>query len=668
MKKALYLLTFLSVSLCFSQQSKIDSLKFELRQVNNDSLKMETLLKIVRFYYRNNIKEGLVYADSLQKLSKKNNSFENLCTSYRYFGNYYTRKGEFDKANKLFIKSLKVNDSINFYSGKYSDYASIGGVYKYDKKYDSAKFYYQKAIEVVEKNKIKGKYTSAYGNLANIYFESNEPNFKIAIEYYTKAIDSSKHLKTKRRVITIYTNLGTVFLDMMNYKKAEDYLKLGLKFSEELNYKTGIADNSLKLSETYLKSNTKLIEVQPLLEKSVEIYKDLGDDLYLIDAYINLGDLYSKTNQIKKSIVIKKEAIKLSKKNKLNDYLYNATVSISESYYENKQYELSLNSVNSILKDTADSKMISKVKFTLFDLKSKLEYKNHNYKGAYYFSNLLNDEKNKVFGVENLKNINEIETKYQTEKKEKENLQLKADNVEQELATTNANKQKWIFGIGLVMSLLALSVFAFYYRKNKKQKTLIENLQKELHHRIKNNLSVIDTFIEVAKEEFSNTAFNTKLTELQNRIESINEVHVQLYKNSDVTTLDVKQYIEKLAHNVAQSFSQQNISVTQNISDSFTIKADKSFPIGLIVNEFLTNSYKYAFNNDQGAITISIQDTGATYELSLSDNGKGLLNDFDIETTSSFGMRIMKLLSQELNGTFQLKSDNGVHLNIQFPK
>lgn len=231
-------------------------------------------------------------------------------------------------------------------------------------------------------------------------------------------------------------------------------------------------------------------------------------------------------------------------------------------------------------------------------------------------------------------------------------------------------KNKNILTLGLLIGFLILAtLMALYFlEKIKKQKALVENLQKELHHRVKNNLSIIDSFIEVTKDEFDDQKFDTKLTELQNRINSINEVHQQLYTNNDITNLNLKNYIEKLTKNVSAAFSNQNIIIEKNVKDNLRLQTDKSFPIGLIINEFLTNSYKYAFNNNQGKIKIYLNDIGNTYQLSLSDNGKGLPSNFDIDKTDSFGLRIIKLLAQQLNGTFDLTSTEGVQLTINFPK
>ncbi len=200
------------------------------------------------------------------------------------------------------------------------------------------------------------------------------------------------------------------------------------------------------------------------------------------------------------------------------------------------------------------------------------------------------------------------------------------------------------------------------------QKKLIENLQRELHHRIKNNLAIIDTFIEVAKDDFEDENFIDKLTELQNRIQSINELHRQLYKSKDITLINLNDYVKTLVGNIQESFPDNKITITQNIDDKLKFSADESFAIGLIINEFLTNSYKYAFDNKTGNIRIEISQNNQVRTLQLSDNGKGLPKDFDIETSTSFGIRMMQLLSQQLKAAFELDGKNGTSLRIQLKK
>ncbi len=220
----------------------------------------------------------------------------------------------------------------------------------------------------------------------------------------------------------------------------------------------------------------------------------------------------------------------------------------------------------------------------------------------------------------------------------------------------------------IIAFLLIIALIYYFFKKIKRQKIRIESLQKELHHRVKNNLSIIDAFIEVTKEEFEDDKFTNKLTELQNRIDSINEVHQQLYLKEDVTNLNLKKYINTLSNNVSSSFSNHTITINSSLNDDIKVKTDQSFNIGLIINEFLTNSFKYAFDDNKGVVQIEFKEGTNDYHLKLSDNGKGLPENFDINETDSFGLRIIQLLSKQLNGNFELKNNNGVILNITFPK
>lgn len=198
---------------------------------------------------------------------------------------------------------------------------------------------------------------------------------------------------------------------------------------------------------------------------------------------------------------------------------------------------------------------------------------------------------------------------------------------------------------------------------------MVETLQKELHHRMKNNLSFIDLFINLAKTKFPDQVYQTKLNELQNRMRSMFEVHKQLFKKDDVTSVKAKNYIDTLVQNVQEAYAQDNITIDNGTHTDETILANTSFPVGLIVNEFVTNSYKYAFDNDeQGIITIELTSDHSNYHLTLKDNGKGLPKNFNIEELDSFGMETIQLLTKEYKGTFNIDGLDGVLMNITLPK
>ena len=657
----------------FGQQDKIDSLKTAYKNETIDTLKVKILKSICNTYYYTNYTEGLAYVDTLMQFSKKIKKFDNVSFGHRYIGGGFIQKGKFKEAILEFKKSIVLMDSLGQHNNKYSDFMNIGSAYRYARKFDDASKYYNKAIEIAERLGKKGRFIVINNNLGAMAYEQEK--YDEATSYLMKSLEYKEYNKNPRRLVTTYDNLGLVHYEINQYKKAVEYFKEALVISEKTEYAAGIADSKKNIAKCYTAEKKNIDEGILYLKDAIEIYKNINDNMFLIEAYSNLGDTYEIANDFSNAINFHKKAVALAEEVGMEDKVLGSRISLSRTLVKQGKLTNAEKELQHILKDIANENLLERQLVIAYETKAELSRLKKDYKNAFLYQKKFSDLENSIQQNERVKDINEIETKYQTEKKEKENLQLKADNVEQELLTQKANTRNWF----LLFCSLGLGISGFFiYRRYKaetkakeiisKQKETIENLQKELHHRIKNNLSIIDTFIEVAKEEFSDSKFQTKLTELQNRIDSINEVHLQLYQNNDVTNLNLKKYIDTLAQNINASFSDSNINLKTSIDDDLNINTDKSFSVGLIVNEFLTNSYKYAFDNSDGEIQIGMKENKQHYELSLSDNGKGLPKDFDIKKTDSFGLRIMKLLTEQLNGTFNLSNNKGVALRITFPK
>jgi len=663
MKKILIALCFLSISFSYGQQSRVDSLTLEFNQAKEDTVKVRLLAEIGVAAYRVNGKLAKVINDSLIRFAEgKSERF--LAQGYRMRGTLTLLDGNYDTSLIYYTKSLEIFKKIGLKELEAALYSNLGTLYGRKSEREKAKEFYKRAIALNEKEGFLEGNIRPYINLAITVGQTND--LEEAVDYLIKALAIAEETDSQQNLGHIHNQMAVNYLKLDRYEKAEIHLKEALSIAENIenNYTLATVHNSL--GYLYETRDDDFEKTLFHYEKSLYYHTLMNNKPSIVEGLYNVGLQYIRFEKFKKAEDNFFKGLIISDSLDVDDKKILGNLHLAHLYSEQGNIDEANNYIS-----TANN---------LIGNDSRMPYKNHFYRIGESFAKqkkfksayenmetyaILADSLFKENGVDK---IAEIETKYETEKKEKENLALKTEKAEQELVTEKANKQIWMFGIGLIASLIALSIFAFYYRKNKKQKNIIENLHKELHHRVKNNLSIIDTFIEVAKEEFSNDAFDKKLTELQNRIDSINEVHLQLYKNSDVTRLDVNKYIKTLSQNVGQSFSQKNITINHNIADTLSIDADKSFPIGLIVNEFLTNSYKYAFENRTGNIDITLRDTGTDYELLLSDNGRGLPENLDIEKTSTFGLRVMKLLSKELNGTFKLSSNKGVQLNIHFPK
>lgn len=195
-----------------------------------------------------------------------------------------------------------------------------------------------------------------------------------------------------------------------------------------------------------------------------------------------------------------------------------------------------------------------------------------------------------------------------------------------------------------------------------------EQLLKEIHHRVKNNMQIIASLLSLQSEKSDDEKFNSLLRESRNRINSMALVHEMLYKSEDLSKIELREYIETLCSSVYRSYVSPNVEIQFNydIERNIHFDVDKMIPIGLILNEAISNSLKHAFRNRNGAISIALHPDKEKYVLSVSDNGSGFKKDFDMERDSHLGIQLIYMLTDQLGGKLDVNKGKGVSYSIVF--
>ncbi len=654
-----------------AQQSKFDSLKKRLLS-ENARAQIETYLDISEQPIPRDT--AILYLNKALENAKKIQFDSIYPIQFALAASYYV-KGDLQNAKKEIRKGLKTYEFTKDPPSTLGHINMLLGVFNEAlNKVDSAKYYYDKVLTNLKDrktNRAKDILSTTYTNYANLYLKSGD--YKKAIEIYLKADKLSKETgDIKNRIITL-NNIAGCFKEINQYDKAIFYFNEALKLAQQTNDAQNIAGINIGLGQIYLLKN-EFDKAQTSFLKAEKILKKIGFKNLLSIVYQGLAEVYIHKKDYKKAKFYSDKALKNI--NELHDDFTKVSVLLTGGLLDkaNKQYQKALKKIDQALNIAQKNNYLDlekkclKEKIDILKIQKKVKLLPPLYEK--YIS-----LKDSILNKEKIKSINDIETKYQTEKKERKIAQQQNIIKAKELETQKAHTRNLLLIMGLLSALLIAFLIWRRYRAEAKakriisqQKTVIEELQKELHHRIKNNLNIIDAFVDEIIDDYdSDNELKKKLQELQNRIYSIKEVHTQLYKNADINNIDVKKYIDELANKIAATYKNKNVNIKQQIKDDLKLKGDKSFVVGLIVNEFLTNSFKYAFEKD-GEIQVKMSETDDNYILQLSDNGKGLPKNFNIKTIGSYGLRIMLLLSKQLKGTFDLKSRNGVHLTIQFPK
>ncbi|HKB85077.1 MAG TPA: MASE1 domain-containing protein [Ignavibacteriaceae bacterium] len=191
-------------------------------------------------------------------------------------------------------------------------------------------------------------------------------------------------------------------------------------------------------------------------------------------------------------------------------------------------------------------------------------------------------------------------------------------------------------------------------------------LIKEIHHRVKNNLQIISSLLNLQESYINDVKIQQMFRKSKNRINSMALVYKMLHNNEDLSRINFKNYMKELSEAILASFSTQIIECNIT-SDEVYLEPDQVTNLGLILNEIISNSIKYAFDNSkQGIISIKMSIDGTNAELEVRDNGKGLPEHFDIRSTTTLGMQLITNLTRQVPGELKIENDHGTKYTITF--
>jgi two-component sensor histidine kinase len=254
---------------------------------------------------------------------------------------------------------------------------------------------------------------------------------------------------------------------------------------------------------------------------------------------------------------------------------------------------------------------------------------------------------------------------------------VKAKEVEIERVTERSNL--YIVIATLVASLLLIT-FVFLIRKRKQSRLLeIKNSQinqalkekellvKEVHHRVKNNFQIIASLLELQAKSITDEKALAFANESKNRLKSMALVHQKLYQDKE-GLINFDQYVRQLINEVSALHNSKDKVDIHIFTNNLFFDIDTALPLGLIVNELVTNAYKYAFSNTiNGVLHITINKiNNGKYKLTVLDNGPGIPNEYSAKSSEGFGLNLVNRLVKQLNGTLSIYNNNGTCIEIVF--
>ncbi|MBI1184647.1 tetratricopeptide repeat protein [bacterium] len=626
---------------------KIDSILGHTNIQKEDSSALKVLTRVLQ------ISNETSQLDLSLRISSKYNQLlfnHHLIDRYLYFKTQLATallfSGQNDSAfavlNELTIESNNYYNKQEFSTRKYrrlvsNIYDLLGIYYAMQENVPKALFYFTKcdSIAVLMDDLMhQGSYAGKIGNLYQMIRD-----YPKAISHYEKSIAIAIQFDDVRTAMTTYDNLALAHERLEDYKSSLQALKEGRKYARLAKDSMGVATN-LNLTAGCLINLNEFDKAIKTLKKEKAIVRKTPYTELLLSMYSNYEYLYGNMGQ------------------------YDSML-----FYARKMYEIASN--ENIIVEKRNALLLMAGAYSLLK-----DYENA-YHSIKHYQRLKDSIDEENFSNETAK----LQAQYQDAQQKQEIARLNNEAKLTQEKQKRKEQANTFLTTGIVLSTITIILLGLLYRSSQRKKVKIETqhaalekadrekalLLKELHHRVKNNLQIVSSLLNLQSDATKDAEAQIAFRDGQNRIDAMAMIHKHLYATDDLTSIDISTYINQLVKSIAFSYGFRTNDIELNIAVSnIPLDVDVAIPIGLIINELVSNSFKHAFKNTPKPVLNLQMDIKKEYiSILLHDNGDGLPADFDLNTPNSFGLELVQTLVNQLKGHFNHGNNDGAFFEIQ---
>lgn len=500
-----------------------------------------------------------------------------------------------------------------------------------------------------------------------------EGDSKKAIELLLQAIRIQERKNFQEDLSFSYNNLGVAHFYQDNYDIALNYYQKSYHIDSLLNNQSGAAGTLVNIG-LILTYQNKSEQAQKNYLLALESYKALKDSNGICSVYSNLGKIYFEKKAYQKAIEYYQKCIANLPKNAGIEVSFTPYYGLANSHIQLKRYPEAIQFAHIAIQMAEKVQAKERLQYG-YEILAEAEGKAQNFESAYEFMRKYTQIRDAIVNQENGDAIAEMEAKFQDEQRDKELLEAKSKRLEDE---KNLAVFKFTLTISLSIILVLIITIALFWQRNKanKQKSELlklrndaiqENLQQkemmigEIHHRVKNNLQLISSIIDLHARTLGEGKERNILLDSRKRVESIAIVHQKLYQSDEIFSIELTEYFNDLGYTMLHHFptASNPTSLLVKSLDSMHVHIDTAIPLGLILSELITNSLKYAFEKvEYPLISIELVRNRRSLLLIYKDNGQSF-DPVTWETGTSFGKRMIGSLLRQLKADASFSEQDG---------
>lgn len=577
------------------------------------------------------------YLEAIQPWEKSGRTEKQLQITIE-FGNYLFESALYNEAEAIYnegiefaVKQKQKSIEAEFRSGKARVNINRGNLHL-------AMSDLLTALEIFEKQKEKSGIAECWHQIGIIHWKEGKNNE--AMQAYEKSLAIRSQLKDSIGIASSYSNIGVIHKLERRFDKAATYYSRALGIRKRFNDQKGIAQSLFNIgSLKYETGNTE--EALIYYKRSLEIKEKIHDKYGTLSNYLNMGDASRKLKKYNEAEAFYLTGLNLSQQLGANDF--------SKSFYR----ELSL----------------------LSGIQEK-------YKDAYEYQVMYSALKDTLINEEKNRALAELQTRYDLSEKQRDIDRLEQKGkLDEEKEARDRNFRNSLIVIIILIVILVIVIYNRASRFQKVNKMLREQkneialrereketLLREIHHRVKNNLQLTSSLLNLQARQVKDEEASRSLKEARDRVKAISLIHQKLYIRDQFSEVDIAEYIPELCKSIAQSNGVDNSKISFEFNlQQLLIPLDLAISLGLIINETVTNSVKHAFGEKLtgGIIRLNSENQPGSFLLQVSDNGSGISDKEKFN--EGFGWQLIWSLVKKLDAKLTLENRNGTIIKMIIP-
>jgi len=588
---------------------------------------------------------------------------------YEHGKSFYPR--ELDSLYHYYQLALDLSRSINYPKGEAIILRSRGVIKGLAGEVSQGVTDIQSAKTIIMENDLGAdQLVSCFINEGAVY--DRAVKLELAVDQYIQGEELARKAGLLARRTQLLNNIGIAYRRLGNYEDAIHIYKEALDIRTTNGDSAGMATLMMNISSAYgrLKNQSSALNYG---KQAIDLYKMVGSSGDLLYAEANYGYILLEFEKLDEALEILERICAQD----LTDFDLHQKITSFQSLAKVHHLMGSYTQSEKVLSNYADE--LEKSEFQ--ELKQQAYYLRavnnsalNNYKASAEYHDKHLQLVNAFNEEEKIKARQEMESKYLAIEKD---LEIEIQNNQLE----KSKRERFMLMIGILgLTLIAGLLFWMILLRKKTNRELDQKNQiiskalsekdillREIHHRVKNNLQFISSLLRLQSDHVSDPSALGALQQGHDRVRSMALIHQNLYQEENLTGVNTRDYFMKLITGLfsSNSIHEDRIKLVLNISE-LNLDVDTIVPIGLITNELITNSLKYAFpEGREGHIEVSLSESDGKLHLSISDDGIGMPDDAHESVGSSFGYKLINALIGQLDGVLSIDRSSGTAVNIE---